>query len=491
MAKEKEKEPKFTEKHRHILAVTGLSIAVGLCWLAAAAAIVGLLYQNRVEPRTVVAGVNIGSQSLSSANSRVQTRIATLATTPITFSLNDTTQTLTPTDLGVTFNSSATVLPVATPGLNWFSPVFWYDFFRPKTVAPSYTLDSNGIEQVIEQKFNVAINPQNASLSVNNGQLAVNAAVAGLKLDMPTVENDLKNKLATGGRGVVTIATTKVSSPVITTEQAAAVAQTITETLHPVSLQGGGKQFTVSVADQYNLISYSTDNNKLTWQIDKDKVQGYLKDTVAKTLNVKMVAQVNENGTGNLVTAGVNGQTVNLTSLTSTVYQALTAQSADQPTISIPITTTPFTQTTVDPGYIANLFPGLYVDINLSKQRMYIMDGANVTQEFLISSGIPSLPTPVGQFYVMNKISLARSSLYPALWMPEWNALTDDPNLSAGSQRGYGIHALPCFNIECTLTESAAHLGEPVSHGCVRLSDANAVWFFQNIPVGTPVNIHK
>lgn len=29
----------------------------------------------------------------------------------------------------------------------------------------------------------------------------------------------------------------------------------------------------------------------------------------------------------------------------------------------------------------------------------------------------------------------------------------------------------------------------PVSHGCVRMADADAEWIFHNVPNGTPVNV--
>lgn len=108
--------------------------------------------------------------------------------------------------------------------------------------------------------------------------------------------------------------------------------------------------------------------------------------------------------------------------------------------------------------------------------------------EFLISTGKQGTPTPTGLLYVKNKIELAESRLYPGIWMRKWNALAK--NADGSGYEGYGIHDLPCFDRNCNIVEGASHLGYPVSHGCIRLGHDNAVWFYENIPVGTPVNIH-
>jgi lipoprotein-anchoring transpeptidase ErfK/SrfK len=41
------------------------------------------------------------------------------------------------------------------------------------------------------------------------------------------------------------------------------------------------------------------------------------------------------------------------------------------------------------------------------------------------------------------------------------------------------------------IINEANKLGVPASHGCIRLEIENAKWIYYNIPIGTPVNIHK
>ena len=39
------------------------------------------------------------------------------------------------------------------------------------------------------------------------------------------------------------------------------------------------------------------------------------------------------------------------------------------------------------------------------------------------------------------------------------------------------------------MEEEGNKLGQPASHGCVRLTVADAEWFYNQIPEGTPVTI--
>lgn len=92
-----------------------------------------------------------------------------------------------------------------------------------------------------------------------------------------------------------------------------------------------------------------------------------------------------------------------------------------------------------------------------------------------ISSGKRSTPTPVGTYQVLNKHPRAWSRM-AKLWMPDWMAFTT---------KGHGIHELPEW--PSGLKEGAAHLGIPVSHGCVRLGIGPAKKIYDWSPIGTPV----
>ncbi len=118
------------------------------------------------------------------------------------------------------------------------------------------------------------------------------------------------------------------------------------------------------------------------------------------------------------------------------------------------------------------------IDINLSQQRLRLYINGKLDQIFLVSTGKWSTPTPVGHFAINNKKPLAWSAAH-GLWMPYWMSFI-------GS--AYGIHELPYW--PGGYREGANHLGIPVSHGCVRLGIGAAVYVYNHVSIGTPVNIH-
>jgi len=117
------------------------------------------------------------------------------------------------------------------------------------------------------------------------------------------------------------------------------------------------------------------------------------------------------------------------------------------------------------------------IEINLQAQRLdYYVSGIK-WRSFAVSTGKPSMPTPTGEFTIVNKIKKAWSKSY-GLWMPFW----------LGLDRGrIGIHELPVW--PSGYREGESHLGKAVSHGCVRLGVGPAEYLFNRVDVGTKVFI--
>ncbi|WP_242018951.1 L,D-transpeptidase [Streptococcus agalactiae] len=53
----------------------------------------------------------------------------------------------------------------------------------------------------------------------------------------------------------------------------------------------------------------------------------------------------------------------------------------------------------------------------------------------------------------------------------------------------YLFHSVPTDQQGNEIPEEAKQLGKAASHGCVRMSRADAKWFYENIPQGTTVTI--
>lgn len=123
---------------------------------------------------------------------------------------------------------------------------------------------------------------------------------------------------------------------------------------------------------------------------------------------------------------------------------------------------------------------GKYIDLNLKSQVMTIFENGKLLDAYLISSGKRGMPTPQGTFRIANKTPRAWSKKY-GLYMPYWNAIVPSGD--------FGIHELPEW--PGGFKEGQAHLGTPVSHGCVRLGVGPAEIVYNWTEIGTPVIIHE
>ncbi len=126
----------------------------------------------------------------------------------------------------------------------------------------------------------------------------------------------------------------------------------------------------------------------------------------------------------------------------------------------------------------AKIKEGKYIDINLTKQQLSIFENGDRLGTYKVSTGKRGMATPTGTFKVLNKAGRAYSRKYN-LFMPYWMAFTS---------AGHGIHELPEW--KNGYKEGAAHLGIPVSHGCVRLGVGPAAKVYNWAEKGTPVVIH-
>jgi len=121
----------------------------------------------------------------------------------------------------------------------------------------------------------------------------------------------------------------------------------------------------------------------------------------------------------------------------------------------------------------------LYIDIDISEQRLRLVKKGKVIASYLCSTGTYSMPTPLGVFHINSKSALTYSAPY-GLYMPYWMAFI-------GSS--YGIHELPYW--PGGYREGSDHLGRRVSHGCVRLGIGPAAQVYSMVSVGTMVYIHS
>ena len=123
----------------------------------------------------------------------------------------------------------------------------------------------------------------------------------------------------------------------------------------------------------------------------------------------------------------------------------------------------------VDPG--AQIGVGREIVIILSTQTAYAYENGVLQRSAIMSSGLPDTPTVKGNFKITRKL--------PSRHMvgPDYN-LPGVPWVSY-FYAGYAIHGTYWHN----------NFGTPMSHGCVNMTTADAKWFYDFAPVGTPVHV--
>eukprot|EP01037_Dinobryon_pediforme_P002562 gene2563-2601_t len=101
---------------------------------------------------------------------------------------------------------------------------------------------------------------------------------------------------------------------------------------------------------------------------------------------------------------------------------------------------------------------GVNVDIDMSTQTMHVRAAGGESYDWPVSTAGRGYITPHGTFGVQSMQTMHRSRKYHNSPMPH----------SIFFSGGFAIHG----------TTAEAHLGRPASHGCVRLSRANAATLF-------------
>lgn len=115
----------------------------------------------------------------------------------------------------------------------------------------------------------------------------------------------------------------------------------------------------------------------------------------------------------------------------------------------------------------------LWVDVDLSQQRVYVYEGDVLVNKFVVSTGTRYHPTVTGTYKVYVKYRAANMS-GPGYYLPRVPYVMY-------FYKDYGIHG----------TYWHRNFGTPMSHGCINLKTDEAGWLFSRASVGTIINIHR
>jgi lipoprotein-anchoring transpeptidase ErfK/SrfK len=132
---------------------------------------------------------------------------------------------------------------------------------------------------------------------------------------------------------------------------------------------------------------------------------------------------------------------------------------------------------------------GKTIEVNLSTNRLTFYDGLKVRKVYPVATGQPSFPTPQGTWQVVYKrVNPTWTNPDPDGWgadMPK--SIPPGP----GNPLGTRAMSLNASGILIHGTYAGGSIGTYASHGCIRmfLSDVEAL--YPQVPIGTPVLIHR
>jgi vancomycin resistance protein YoaR len=352
---------------------------------------------------------------------------------------------------------------------------------KPSPIPLSTNIDNDKFNSFVSTKIpGMGIEPKNAEIKIDNGVVSEIPEKYGQVVD----STDLTTKIIalsdqddTAQSFTVSLATQKVAPKISTSDLASA--KTVAEGYlsRGISLSYNGTAYKPSAADIGKWITFSAQDNGYGVQIDDNAVKTYL-TVVAKNFEVSKVDKKINATDNSVIDAGRQGIYLDKVKALADVKSSLASKNSPQVTLVTTTEDPSEVKIFPDEGLVLGRFDGKYIDVDLTQQKLCQIESSTLIACYTISSGKPSTPTPTGTRHIESKDPRAWSAPY-GLWMPWWESMGE----------GYGIHELPEW--PSGYKEGEAHLGTPVSHGCVRLGVGPAEVVYNWTDIGTPVYIHK
>ncbi len=121
----------------------------------------------------------------------------------------------------------------------------------------------------------------------------------------------------------------------------------------------------------------------------------------------------------------------------------------------------------------------LAVDVDLASRELRVFDGGKELLTTAAAIGDPDHPTPTGRFYVIDKLETPDPAGAYGPYALGLSAHSDVLTQFGGGDGQIGIHG----------TNAPTSVGQPVSHGCLRVDNDVIERLARLLPLGTPVTI--
>jgi lipoprotein-anchoring transpeptidase ErfK/SrfK len=436
-------------------------------------------FAGRIMPGVVVADQNIGGMTTSAARGLIE-NVATQY--HVHLKVGSQNFTLTPGQLGVTFNTAATVENAYAVSRN-----VWLPSVGRTDIGMSYRVDLTKLDSVSASIGKaVGSQPVDAGLVVSGVQLTTTPQKNGWTVNRVGLEKlilaDVRSPTTTDLSLEPTVQLADI--------QSSALGPTIAETKHildiPITLVYENSTFAPTPAQIGKWLTFQKQPDgvdyKLVPTVDISKLKGYVQ-TIANQVNQAPIPEKDTvvNGVSKVSQAGQNGTAIDQNALTAAIQNAITNQVPLNYTITS--SSLPFSVLTTS---LTSLNYPSYIEVNLSKQHLWVWQNQTVIYDSPITSGATGagFPTATGLFHIYYKTTNTHLIGYQygprydydvavQYWMPFYE--------------GFGLHDASWRHGD--FGGSDYYYGG--SHGCVNLPLATAAFIYNWSVVGTPVWVHS
>jgi lipoprotein-anchoring transpeptidase ErfK/SrfK len=119
------------------------------------------------------------------------------------------------------------------------------------------------------------------------------------------------------------------------------------------------------------------------------------------------------------------------------------------------------------------------IEVDLSRQVLTVFYKSEILREMICSGGAPESPTPLGEYATSQKIEYDWVERF-GVGAYYWIRFFED----------YLIHSVPFDENGNMIIEEYEKLGNPASHGCIRLRLEEAKWLYETLPLGVKIVIY-
>jgi len=469
-------------RHQTMATLIGIFSFITIC--AVALILYGIYTKDRITFGVKVAGISVGGLSYSQAVDKINNIKKPTLDEAITIIVNNQKFATTPTTLGTSFDVYKAVDEAYIIGKQPNLLIRAYSMTEGLVTNLDFALETKHDEVKVNEyiaQIATTVNqePQNANLKVESGVIVEVPSKEGVGVDTEKIKKEVIDTAVTLDVPKTIEGRIEILQPAIPTAKLSSAKQTAqTLTNYSLTLTFESQTYTVNQSIMLGWLDFTQNDYTVVPQISELKIKSYV-DGIAKKIDIKPVDRKISDADKAVLDEGSDGRALNRTTLVAQIKNIIEKPPVSGSTIAMQVDQVNRGEKIVRQPFTPGLYPGKYIEVNISAQKMYLWEGTNKANEFQVSSGnLWSSPTPIGIRYVENKISNAWSNKYK-VYMPWW--------MSIGG--GYGIHELPYY--ADGRREGESYLGRAVSHGCIRLGIGAAETVYNWTDIGTPVYIHQ